>query len=158
MIRRLLRARPSALREGLALERTRARRLRREALAPAHAGVSLVGRTPAGDTLISGVATPIAAVGRAGAFTSFIELPTRSRVLGLIPDGVATIDLTCPRIARPGGRRYPAALRFTETVEGNVVGYNIARSATDALSCRQVWRAADGSVVRTLDQNGDPVR
>jgi hypothetical protein len=62
-----------------------------------------------------------------------------SIVNGLAPDGVATIDLT---FTRGEARRATVANNFWSTV--------VSTSAPHAFPVRTVWRAADGSVVKTF--------
>jgi hypothetical protein len=77
----------------------------------------------------------------------------QSRVTGLVPDGVATIDFTFARghSVGPGSRRvYRRLYRHTAAVVNNVVTLKVPREPEDALYSRQVWRAADGSVIKTV--------
>jgi len=80
--------------------------------------------------------------------------PDRARVLGVLPDGVATAEVTYPRRADRGrfapAQVYESALRLTVPVQDNVISYQVARQPEDALPPKMVWRAADGSVVRVV--------
>jgi hypothetical protein len=76
-----------------------------------------------------------------------------SRVVGLVPDGVATIDFTFARGHALGPERdrvYRKLYRRTAAVVDNVVALTVPRMPLDAVFNRQVWRAADGSVVNTI--------
>jgi hypothetical protein len=82
-----------------------------------------------------------------------------SRIVGLIPDGVATIDFTFARghSLGPGpgprsgrDRVYRTVYRRTAAVVANVVALTVPRLPEDTFYNRQVWRAADGSVVNTI--------
>lgn len=87
----------------------------------------------------------------------------RSRVDGLIPDGVATVTSTfgrdaskvpIPRPKPPGSgrkpKRYPRNVKVTVPVQDNVVSFTVPRAAQDAFADRMVWRSADGRVVRVV--------
>jgi hypothetical protein len=77
-----------------------------------------------------------------------------SRVTLIVPDGVATIEATFPRVRSRGRfrapKRYRTTLRRTLTVHDNVAFATVARSPEDAFP-RMVWCAADGTVVRRVD-------
>jgi hypothetical protein len=77
-----------------------------------------------------------------------------SRVTGLVPDGVVTIEATFARRASRGPHRapdlYPSDVELTVPVQDNLVAFTVPREAHDALPAKMVWRAADGSVVRTV--------
>lgn len=78
----------------------------------------------------------------------------RSTVSGFVPDGVATIEAIYPeRVSR--GRHRPATvygeeIRLTLPVQDNVVAFQVDRPAEDAMPPQMIWRAADGTVVRTV--------
>jgi hypothetical protein len=78
-----------------------------------------------------------------------------SRVVCLVPDGVATIDFAFARGHSLGGgpgrgRVYRTVYRRTAAVVDNVVALTVPRLPGDALFNRQVWHAADGTVVNTI--------
>jgi hypothetical protein len=80
-----------------------------------------------------------------------------SRMIGLVPDGVATIDFTFARGHSLGlgpdpghDRVYRAVYRRTAAVVHNIVYLTVPRRPEDAFFNRQVWRAADGSVINTV--------
>jgi hypothetical protein len=80
-----------------------------------------------------------------------------SRLIGLIPDDVATIDFTFARGHSLGlgpdsghDRVYRAVYRRTAAVVDNIVYLTVPRLPGDALFNRQVWHAADGTVVNTI--------
>jgi len=78
----------------------------------------------------------------------------RSDVAGLLPDGVASVELTFARSVSRGPHRdpkvYPRTLRVTVPVQDNVVSFEIARPAEDAFPTRMKWLRADGSVLRVV--------
>jgi hypothetical protein len=78
-----------------------------------------------------------------------------SRLVGLVPDGVATIDFTFARghglgLGPERDRVYSTIYRRTAAVVDNVVYLTVPRLPIDALFDRQVWRAPDGTVVNTI--------
>lgn len=78
----------------------------------------------------------------------------RSDVAGLLPDGVASVEMTFARSVSRGPHRdpkvYPRTIRVTVSVRDNVVSLEIARPAEDAFPTRMVWRRANGSVIRDV--------
>ncbi|WP_270038841.1 hypothetical protein [Solirubrobacter ginsenosidimutans] len=81
-----------------------------------------------------------------GMFFSFGGGARPSLVTGLIPDGVASIELLYPATADS------AEVKRTVAVRDNVVSYEVRRSGIDALVEPQMtWLAADGSVVRVVN-------
>jgi hypothetical protein len=70
-----------------------------------------------------------------------------------VPDGVATVEATFPRVVSLGPnrdpRRFPGTIRRTFTVRDNVVLATVPRPGAFAFP-RMVWRAADGSVIRRV--------
>jgi hypothetical protein len=88
-----------------------------------------------------------------GAFDASYIRGRGSRVVGLVPDGVATIDFTFARghgLGPEGDRVYRTVYRRTAAVVANIVYLTVPRMPEDALYNRQVWRAADGSVLKTI--------
>jgi hypothetical protein len=77
----------------------------------------------------------------------------RSRLTLIVPDGVATVDATYPRVGprarftRPA--RFKTTIRRTYKVHENVVLATVERPGLAAFP-RMVWRAADGTVVRRV--------
>jgi hypothetical protein len=97
---------------------------------------------------------------RHGLFGSAQHLPEdRSTVTGLLPDGVATVEATFAQRASRGRHRpaevYSSELNVKAPVQDNVASFEVARPAEDAFPSKMIWRAADGSVVRVID---DPHR
>lgn len=79
---------------------------------------------------------------------------TSSRVTGLVPDGVASVEMTYPKRVSRGPYYVPTVFPRREVVrtpvrEG-VFSVRVPRGAGDALAARTVWRAADGHVVRVV--------
>jgi hypothetical protein len=76
-----------------------------------------------------------------------------TRLTLVVPDGVATIDATYPRLVSLGPnrapRRFPSTIRRTYAVHDNVVFATVSRPPEFAFP-RMVWRAADGTVVRRV--------
>jgi hypothetical protein len=99
----------------------------------------------------------VAELRKRGAFSASYVRGRGSRVVGLVPDGVATIDFTFARghslDLGPGhshDRVYRTIYRRKAAVVHNIVYLTVPRMPQDALYCRQLWRAADGSVVNTI--------
>jgi hypothetical protein len=69
-------------------------------------------------------------------------------VYALVPDGVATIDFTFRRLEPTGYWSKPITYRTTVPVQDNVVAFHVPRALRDVASSSQVWRAADGHVIR----------
>lgn len=84
--------------------------------------------------------------------------PDLSQVTGLIPDGVATIEATFSRRASRGPHQapdlYPEDVTLILPVQDNLVSFTVPRAANDAFPTTMVWRAADGSVVRSVKRRG----
>ncbi|MGZ4279778.1 MAG: hypothetical protein ACXVVU_24305 [Solirubrobacteraceae bacterium] len=96
----------------------------------------------------------VAGIRKRGAYTSTYAGRRRgTRLVGLIPDGVAAIEFTFARgrgLGPEGDRVYRTIYRRTAAVVDNVVALTVPRMPEDAFFNRQVWRAADGSVVNTV--------
>jgi hypothetical protein len=75
-----------------------------------------------------------------------------SSLRGLVPDGVATIDFTFRRFEPTGywSKHHPVTLRTTAAVRENAVSLTTQLSLRDGLTNDQVWRAADGRVIRVI--------
>jgi hypothetical protein len=77
-----------------------------------------------------------------------------SHVVGLIPDGVATVTSSFPQtVSRGKGnppKVYPAPIERTDPVQDNVISFSVARDPEDAFPSKMVWRAADGSIVKVV--------
>jgi hypothetical protein len=73
-------------------------------------------------------------------------------VFDLVPDGVATIDFTFRRLEPTGywSKHHPVTHRATVAVQDNVVSFNPMLSLRDSWAARQVWRGADGHVIRVI--------
>jgi hypothetical protein len=80
----------------------------------------------------------------------------RSRLTGVVPDGVATVELTFARgrSAVDPRRVYRHLYKRTVAVVSNIVSLSVPRDQQDALYNRQVWRAADGTVIKTVTPSG----
>ncbi|HEX4806673.1 MAG TPA: hypothetical protein VFU94_12295 [Conexibacter sp.] len=101
----------------------------------------------------SGVGGSIGDLAKTGWFELAPSDRRTSHVVGLVPDGVATITVHYGRYGslnlfhRP---RYRTSLTITAPVQDNVVSYRVARPPDDALPLSMTWRAADGSIVRVV--------
>lgn len=77
-----------------------------------------------------------------------------SELIGVVPDGVATVELVYPsRASRGPGRpavEYEAEALVTVTVVDNAVSATVPRSVDDTFRARLIWRRADGSVIRVV--------
>lgn len=82
------------------------------------------------------------------------SIPLPSVVNALIPDGVATVTVSYPRKASRGPHRppqvYAKPVTLTVPVQDNVISFTVPRFPADAFPARQVWRAADGTVLRVV--------
>ena len=115
-------------------------------------GLFLLVRGPRSGFGGSGV-TAVADIRRIGTFVAANAPRGSALLVGLVPDGVATIDFTfAPGHSRvPGSnRRYGTAYRATAPVVNNIVAVTVPRAPQDAIVNRQVWRAADGTAINTV--------
>lgn len=122
---------------------------------PRHEVIYLFGRGRDGGLGGGGGGVDLGWFLRHGLFSSFGRGPgDTARVAGLIPDGVATIEATFAQRASRGPHRapdlYPSELTLTLPVQDNLVAFTVPREAPDAFPSKMVWRAADGSIVRTV--------
>lgn len=82
------------------------------------------------------------------------ERRPRSRLVGLVPDPVASAELEFTRFASRGPYRSPkdygGGHRVTVEVTDNVVFAVVPRHAEHAFPARMVWRDAAGQVVRVV--------
>jgi hypothetical protein len=128
----------------------------RQALGSApHPGLFLQERGPDGGGA-GGAGGDADVISKGGGFMSSGD-GAHSRLTGLIPDGVATIDFTFARgrsLGLNGHRVYRRLYRHAAAVVSNVVTLIVPREPQDALYNRQVWRAADGSVIKTVQPLG----
>jgi hypothetical protein len=80
----------------------------------------------------------------------------RSRLNGLVPDGVASITLEYPKTVSRGPNYkptvFPSAFTKTVAVQDNAISVRIPRGAADAFPHRMVWRDAAGAVVHTFTE------
>lgn len=86
-------------------------------------------------------------------------VPDRSHVVGVFPDGVASIELVYPRRGDRGrfepAQVYESGLRVTTPVQDNLASLQVERDFADAERPSSVtWRAADGSVLRVVRGRG----
>lgn len=89
-----------------------------------------------------------------GVYDGRVAAPDRMLLVGVIPDGVTSIELRYPRRADRGpyapDEVYESALRIVAPVQDNLMSVVVDRASPDAIPSTMVWRAADGSVVRTV--------
>jgi hypothetical protein len=80
----------------------------------------------------------------------------RATIDGLVPDGVATVKLSYPKVLSRGRyykpKVFPSAYTVTLRVQENVVSATVPRSAPDALASHMVWLDAAGRVVDDVTQ------
>lgn len=91
------------------------------------------------------------------------QLPDFSSLVGLLlPDGVETIELTYSQRVDRGPHRpaeiYPSDVRLTLPVQDNVASFRVPRETPDVYPTTMIWRAVDGSVVRTVRNARPPQR
>lgn len=110
-------------------------------------GVFLFDRTPQGDLGAGGGGVSLELIRRRGMFGSSWHAGGPTLVTGLLPDGVASIDATFPA-ARDRGHAQP--LTVTAPVSDNVAAFEVDRAPPEVFGMTAVWRAADGSVLRTV--------
>lgn len=77
--------------------------------------------------------------------------PGLTRFNGLVPDGVATVTLHYPA-GRVGGfsHRTAAAVTITAHAVNNVVVVSVPRAGAQAMNVTTSWRAADGTIIKTI--------
>ena len=148
-----LRGKPApAQRAARRLLRDYQRGQRHAASSPPKAGILVYEFGPHGGG--GGGGQDVAEIRQRGAYSSTYAGRRRgTRLVGLIPDGVASIDFTFARghgVGPEGDRVYPKIYRRTVAVVANVVALSVPRSPEDAFFNRQVWHAADGSVINIV--------
>ena len=78
----------------------------------------------------------------------------KSTIVGLVPDGVATVTLRYPA-GKIGGfdRNHAPAFALTTNVLGNVLVAMIPRGGNRLMApMTMIWRAANGTVIKTFDR------
>jgi hypothetical protein len=116
------------------------------------AGLFLLVTGPNGGFGGSGV-TSLPDIRRIGTYVAAGTRNESALLVGLVPDGVATIDFTFakgPSRAPGSDRTYPADDRRSAAVANNIVALTVPRAPEDAIVNRQVWHAADGTAVNTV--------
>jgi hypothetical protein len=77
-----------------------------------------------------------------------------SIVSGLVPDGVAAVELTFPRVASRGRyrppKRYARTITLTAPVHDNVISVRVPRPPQDAFAAKTVWKGPDGEPVEVF--------
>jgi hypothetical protein len=78
----------------------------------------------------------------------------KSRLNGLVPDGIASVTLEYAKVVSRGKYYkpsvFPSALTETVPVHDNVISVVIPRSSPDAFPQRMLWRDAAGQVIHTF--------
>lgn len=157
-VERLARNRPRAVRRlARRIISDLMRAERRSEAAPPPEGVFLFNRSIDGTAESGGGGAGAADIRRSGMFqsSSVGRNPSRARVDGLLPDGVATVTAVYGRRGNAFGpnkrRTYARGVKLTAPVQDNVVSFAVPRRPEDALfPARWVWRSADGRVVRVV--------
>lgn len=155
LVRLLSRDDPRVRRSALRTEQRVNREEQPAAGFPRREAIYLLARARDGSIGGGGGGADLAWVRRHGSFsTSQYGDQERSHVVGLLPDGVATIEATFTRRAKVPPHTapdlYPTEITHTLTVQDNLVSFDVEREAPDAFPSKMVWRAEDGSIVRTL--------
>jgi hypothetical protein len=152
-----LRGKPAAV-QRLARRILRAQQREEGELAqrPAQPGLFVFARGPHGG---GGGGGDVAMVREHGSFGSSHVRGRGSLVVGLVPDGVAKIEFAFARgrslePEHKTRRTYRTVYRRTVAVVHNIAALTVPRLPLDALFYRQVWRAADGSVVNVVRAPG----
>ncbi|HVP03810.1 MAG TPA: hypothetical protein VMT10_14665 [Solirubrobacteraceae bacterium] len=85
-----------------------------------------------------------------------------STLVGLVPDGVASVTLQYPRTVSRGRwykpAVFPSAFTRTVRVQQNVLVVHVPRGGLEAFAARMVWRSADGKVLRVVTPPGLRIR
>ena len=80
--------------------------------------------------------------------------PSASILSALLPDPVATVELTFPRAMSRGAyrppKRYARAVTLTAQVKDNVISVQVPRPPQDAFPARMVWKGPDGQTIRVV--------
>jgi len=115
------------------------------------AGLFLLVSGPSGGFGGSGV-TALADIRRIGTFVASAAGRGSALLVGLVPDGVATVDFTfaAGHSRAPGSNRTYSTDRRSAAVGNNIVALTVPRAPEDAIVNRQVWHAADGTAVNTV--------
>ncbi|MFA9272459.1 MAG: hypothetical protein ACEQSX_17225, partial [Baekduiaceae bacterium] len=84
---------------------------------------------------------------------------TDSVILGLVPDGVASVEFVFPRVVEWGRLYKPTVfartIRLTASVKDNVVALRSPRPPMESmLATTMIWRSAAGDVVNTVEPKG----
>jgi hypothetical protein len=125
---------------------------RKAARRTVEAGLFLLVSGPKGGFGGSGV-TAVSDIRRIGTFVASDAGRGSALLVGLVPDGVATIDFTfaAGHSRAPGSNRtYSSAYRRSAAVANNIVALMVPRAPEDAIVNRQVWHAADGTAINTV--------
>ncbi len=91
-----------------------------------------------------------------GAGHSFAGGSSETRIILVVPDGVAKVEFVTPRQPQPGlpgAPVYAHSLRVTVPVHNNVAAVQIDRE-TDGGAEPMVWYAADGAVLKRIGDFG----
>jgi hypothetical protein len=115
-------------------------------------GLFLFVRGPSSGFGGSGV-TAVPDIRRIGTFVASNAARRSALLVGLVPDGVATIDFSFAEGHSRGpdsNRTYDTVYRHTVAVVNNIVALTVPRAPEDAIVNHQVWRAADGTAVSTV--------
>lgn len=79
---------------------------------------------------------------------------TSSIVSALVPDGVATVELTFPRVVSRGRyrppKRYARTVAVTAPVRDNVISVRVPRPPQGAFPTRTVWKGAGGETIKVF--------
>jgi hypothetical protein len=138
---------PQARRAALRLIRAIHESERAVAVAPPESGVYLA---TTGTTSTSGPTLAGSSLDRlrSAGLWSVVERDEHTLLVGLMPDGVARVEVVLARGRSPFSERaYPTAQRVSGAVVDNVVAIPVQRAPSDAWMTRQVWRAPDGSEI-----------
>jgi hypothetical protein len=103
-----------------------------------------------------GTTGDVTSIRERGTFLAMAVPRRHALVVSVVPDGVATIDFEFARghsvdIRRGANRFYRHVYRRSVAVVHNVVALTVPRSPVDVFYHREVWRAADGSVVGIVE-------
>jgi hypothetical protein len=119
---------------------------------PAGIAVQVVVQGSAGEEFVDAYAATTAQLAQRGATGSGFPSRNGMIVSGVVPDGVATVTLHYPAV-RHGGKT-AAAFNVTAHPVNNVFIVELPRTFGVAAPTATTWRAAGGTVIRTIHQPG----
>lgn len=110
-------------------------------------GVTEVDRSGSGGDATAAEIEAGQAIGTEGAGRSFAGGATQTRVIAIVPDGVATVSFVDPR--QPSPHRHSATV--TVAVHGNVAAARLDRGGTGgSVPIPMIWFSSNGAVIKRI--------